>query len=241
MVRQKNQKEQEQAVTELTRVDYPESWKDAKDTPKAESPAPPFVVQQARPILALEGDKLPVSILAPDGILPLGSTAYEKRGVAFSVPQWSSDICIQCTQCSFVCPHAAIRPYLATDDELKGAPSTFNTVPAEGGEQLQGLHYRIQTYSEDCQGCGSCVNVCPVGALQLQPFEQEVIIQKENLTFAQEHISIKDTIIEANTIRGTQFKQPLFEFSGACAGCGETPYIKLATQLFGQYWQQCSR
>ena len=235
LVVQNNLKAIEQAVTTLTLVDYPESWKDAQDTPIAESPAPPFVVQQARPILALEGDKLPVSILAPDGILPLGSTAYEKRGVAFSVPQWSSDICIQCTQCSFVCPHAAIRPYLATDDELKGAPSTFNTVPAEGGEQLQGLHYRIQTYSEDCQGCGSCVNVCPVGALQLQPFEQEVIIQKENLTFAQEHISIKDTIIEANTIRGTQFKQPLFEFSGACAGCGETPYIKLATQLFGEH------
>ena len=182
----------------------------------------------------LKGDELPVSAMDPAGFVSLGFAAYEKREAASFVPEWDVSTCIQCMQCSLVCPHAAIRPYLATDDELKGAPSGFDTkdpvLPP-----LKGLHYRVQVYPQDCQGCGSCANNCPAPgkALFMKPIDSQLNEQMENLAFAQANISIKDDLMEPTTIQGTQLRQPLLEFSGACAGCGETPHVKLLTQLFG--------
>ena len=226
-----------QAVDKVTdaliQINYPDTWKDAQDIPINEVNVPRFIIDISRPILALEGDKLPVSLFPADGVMPVGTTAYEKRGVAINVPEWIVENCIQCTQCSFVCPHAAIRPVLATDDELKNAPAAFVTKKAIG-PALQGLNYRIQNYPEDCMGCGSCVEVCPGKALTMKPLGEQVDLQKINLAYSQSSVTIKDTLLPRNTIKGTQLQQPLLEFSGACAGCGETPHVKLLTQLFGE-------
>ena len=224
----------DQALGALQEVKYPESWAELADKPYLPEDDDDYIREVVRPILAQQGDKLPVSSFSADGIAPLGTAAFEKRGVAIRVPHWLPENCIQCNQCSFVCPHASIRPYLATEEELEGAPASFVTLDAQGKE-LKGLKYRIQVYSEDCQGCGSCANVCPAKtkALVMEPIESQLPEQVPNLAFAQEHISIKDDLLNVNTIKGSQFRQPLMEFSGACAGCGETPYVKLITQLFG--------
>ena len=145
--------------------------------------------------MALKGNKIKVSQLSPDEIYPLGTSAYEKRGVAIAVPEWNPDKCIECCHCSFVCPHAAIRPFLATAEELKNVPETFVTKEAKG-EGLNGLKFRIQTYSQDCYGCGSCVLICPGKALTLKPFEQQVKDQIINLDFAEKNISIKDDLVD---------------------------------------------
>ncbi len=221
----------------LKEIDYPSSWVDStQEEPTADDKEelPHFIKEVARPILALKGNGLPVSKFSPNGIVPSGTTKYEKRGVAIDIPIWTSGICIQCTQCSMVCPHAAIRPYLATSGELADAPASFEVIPAEGGDAFKDLSYRIQVYPEDCLGCGSCVNVCPVQALTLESYEEQHEVQKTNLAFAEANISIKDGLLPRTTIKGTQLQQPLLEFSGACAGCGETPYVKLLTQLFGE-------
>ena len=188
-----------------------------------------------RPILAQQGDKLPVSAFEPDGLVPLGTTAYEKRGVAVNIPEWISENCIQCCQCSFVCPHAAIRPVLATEEELSCAPDTFVTKDAIGKE-LKGLKFRIQVYAEDCLGCGSCAEVCPAKtkALVMKPLHTQIEAQVANLKFATECVEPKDNLVARDSLKGSQLQQPLLEFSGACAGCGETPYVKLITQLFGE-------
>ena len=190
-----------------------------------------------RPILAQRGDKLPVSAMEPAGIMPLGTAACEKRGVAINVPEWVADNCIQCCQCSFVCPHAAIRPVVANDEELAGAPESFVTVPAKGKE-LTGMKFRMQVYAEDCLGCGSCVEVCPTKpekrALTMKPLDTQIDAQVANLAFAEANVSIKDDLMARDTVKGSQLQQPLHEFSGACAGCGETPYVKVLTQLFGE-------
>ena len=217
----------------LEEVPYPEHWKDARDPGPEPSREPAFIREIARPILALEGDKIPVSGFSPDGVVRTGTTAYEKRGAAISVPEWDLDKCIECCQCSFVCPHAAIRPVTATDGELRGAPSSFGTKKAVGNPALEGLHFRIQVYPEDCLGCGSCVEVCPANALSLKPLDEQRPVQADNLGFAQRNITIKDGLLPRQTVKGSQMQQPLLEFSGACAGCGETPYVKLLTQLFG--------
>ncbi len=241
-----NIKAVDKAGDAVKEVKYPASWADAKDDVKSccgvASQAgcscdsePAFISDFVRPILAQKGDNLPVSAFNPAGIVPLGTSAFEKRGVAINVPHWIPENCIQCNQCSFVCPHAAIRPYLATKEELAGAPKSFATIEARGKE-LAGMSYRIQVYSQDCQGCGSCAETCPAKekALVMKPIEEELPEQVPNLAFAQENISIKDDLIARDTLAGSQFQQPLMEFSGACAGCGETPYIKLITQLFGE-------
>jgi pyruvate-ferredoxin/flavodoxin oxidoreductase len=234
----------DKSVAALTEIKVPASWQDAKSEDKdcicvANSCGcvedPEFISKVVRPMLAQKGDSLPVSAFTPNGIWPLGTAAFEKRGVAILVPHWLSENCIQCNQCSFVCPHAAIRPVLATDEELKGAPKTFATIETRGKE-LKGLKYRIQVYSQDCMGCGSCAETCPskTKALEMHPIEREMPDQMVNLVFAQENISLKDDLLPRDTLMGSQYQQPLFEFSGACAGCGETPYIKLITQLFGE-------
>ncbi len=220
----------------LEEIRYPASWADA--TQGAESchcGDDEYIRDVVRPILSMRGDQLPVSAMEPAGFMPLGTTACEKRAVAINIPEWQPQNCIQCYQCSFVCPHATIRPVLATEDELQGAPASFETKDATGKE-LKGLKVRIQVYPEDCVGCGSCADVCPAKekALVMKPLESQLATQKANLAFAEEHISLKDNLLPRDTLKGSQLQQPLHEFSGACGGCGETPYVKLLTQLFGE-------
>jgi pyruvate-ferredoxin/flavodoxin oxidoreductase len=224
----------DKAMDALAEVKYPPSWADAEDACRAQSGDPDYIRDVVRPILAQEGDKLPVSALSPDGLAPLGTAAFEKRGVAIDVPEWIPENCIQCNQCSFVCPHSAIRPFLATDEELQGAPAGFKTIEPKGKE-VKGLHYRMQVYSQDCQGCGSCAATCPAKtkALVMKPIDTQLAGQVPNLAFAEDHIAVKDDLMARDTLIGSQYQQPLLEFSGACAGCGETPYIKLITQMFG--------
>jgi pyruvate-ferredoxin/flavodoxin oxidoreductase len=225
----------DQAVAALEEVNYPASWAEAENGATVEHPGDtPYVRDVVRPILAQKGDELPVSAFHPAAFFPLGTSAYEKRGVAIDVPEWQPENCIQCNQCSFVCPHAAIRPYLATEEELRGRPESFVTVRAIGGE-LADLRYRMQVYSQDCMGCGSCADVCPSRskALIMKPLETQLAAQVPNLAFAENKISLKDNLLSKETLKGSQLQQPLLEFSGACAGCGETPYIKLVTQLYG--------
>ena len=221
----------------LMEVPVPASWKDAKDAPADLSHLPEFVREVVIPMNRQEGDDVPVSMYErfniPDGTFPSGMTKYEKRGVAVSVPRWEIGNCIQCNQCALVCPHAAIRPILIDAEEAKTAPSGFETKKATG-KGLENYQFRIQVSPYDCTGCGSCAEVCPVKnkALTMQPLEQE-LPQHENWTFATEQVRIKADAVKETSIKHSQFAQPLFEFSGACADCGETPYIKLATQLFG--------
>src|SRR4030043_849261 len=186
-----------------------------------------------RPMLALKGDNLPVSAFSPDGVFPTATTRYEKRGIAINVPEWIPENCIQCNQCAFVCPHAVIRPVLADKDDLKDAPKTFITVDAKGKE-LKDLRYRIQVSPLDCTGCGNCAQVCPAKekALVMKPLETQKDAQVENHIFST-RLPIRDDLMPETSVKGSQFRQPLFEFSGACPGCGETPYIKLITQLYG--------
>lgn len=227
----------DQALEALEEIDYPHSWAQAKDpapAKRSDREAPAWIEQVYTPITKLEGESLPVSALDPAGFVPLGSSAYDKRRVAFSIPEWDREKCVQCYECSLVCPHAAIRPVLARAAELEGAPASFKTKPATF-EGLEGYEFRIQVYPEDCVGCGSCADNCPAPgkALVMKELPTQLDDQKANLAFAQENISIKDELIPADTIPGTQLQQPLLEFSGCCGGCGETPHVKLLTQLFG--------
>ncbi|MFO7964832.1 MAG: pyruvate:ferredoxin (flavodoxin) oxidoreductase [Desulfobacterales bacterium] len=217
----------------LVKIDYPETWAEASDHPKPLKSEPDFVKNVVRPILAQQGDKVPVSAFAPDGIFPVATSQYEKRGVAIEVPEWIMENCIQCNQCSMVCPHATIRPVLATDEELAAAPETFETKKAQG-KDLAGYNFRIQVNTLDCMGCGNCADICPAKkpALVMKPLETQTDVQVKNHEFSLT-IPAKDTLMNPTTIKGSQFRQPLLEFSGACAGCGETPYAKLLTQLFG--------
>ncbi|NLW16877.1 MAG: pyruvate:ferredoxin (flavodoxin) oxidoreductase, partial [Firmicutes bacterium] len=221
------------SVDALEEVKYPAHWAEALDEAAAASAEPAYVQEVIRPILALEGDKLPVSAFSPDGVVPTGTTKYEKRGIAVEVPVWVTENCIQCNQCSFVCPHAAIRPYLAQPEALEGKPESLTTKNALGRE-LAGLQYAIQVSPLDCTGCGNCVDVCPAKnkALVMKPLQDVADEQVANYEFV-EKLPAPPATMAKTTVKGSQFQQPLFEFSGACAGCGETPYIKLMTQLFG--------
>ncbi len=226
----------EKAAPALEEIKYPASWADTTEGAVVTHCCDDEYIREiVRPILAQQGDKLPVSSMDPAGFMPVGTAACEKRGVAIKIPEWQVGNCIQCFQCSFVCPHAAIRPVLATEEELAGAPEGFVTKDAIG-KDLKGLKLRIQVYPEDCLGCGSCANVCPAKekALVMVPLENRLAVEKANLAFAEEHVSLKDDIMPRDTVKGSQLQQPLHEFSGACGGCGETPYVKVLTQLFGE-------
>ena len=224
----------DKTLDKLVKVDVPESWKDAVDEPLVEEAATPFVDKVMRRINAQEGDDLPVSAFSVDGVFEAGTSQYEKRGVAINVPEWIADNCIQCNQCSFVCPHAAIIPVVATADELEGAPETFGTVDAKG-KGMEDLKFRIQVNPLDCQGCGNCADICPAKtpALVMKPLASQVDVEKENHKFSLT-VPFKTDLMKRDTLKGSQMWKPLLEFSGACSGCGETPYVKLITQLFGE-------
>ena len=182
----------------------------------------------------LEGDKLPVSAFADyaDGTFPSGTAAYEKRGIAIDVPEWQMDTCIQCNQCAFVCPHAAIRPVLMTEEEAAKAPATLPSKPAIGAK---GLMFSMSISPLDCTGCGNCAQVCPAPkakALVMKPLDTQ-LDKAAAWEYSQKEVVPKANPLNKKTMKGIQFEQPLLEFSGACAGCGETPYAKLVTQLVG--------
>ena len=230
----------EEGAQKCVKVAVPASWADAPlDENTAEANVPAVVENILRPVNAQKGDDLPVSAFAgyEDGVIDMGLTAYEKRGIAVKTPAWNAEACIQCNRCAFVCPHAAIRPYLLDQDEAQNAPEGFTTVALKGGKNLpEGTRYAIQVSQFDCTSCGSCADVCPAGALDMQP--AKLTDQARKLWDFGLTISDKDGAFDPYTVKGSQFKQPLLEFSAACAGCGETPYAKLLTQLFGDrvYW-----
>ncbi len=227
----------DQGIDALHKVEVKESWKDADTTKDFKiNRAPEFINNILIPMNRQEGNDLPVSTFVNmvDGTFPSGTSRYEKRGIAVNVPHWKNENCIQCNQCSLVCPHAVIRPFLADEEEKANAPESFETIKARG-KGLEDYEYRMQISPLDCTGCGNCAQVCPAKekALVMSPFESEIDVQAANWEYASEHIKSKQENIEPNNFKNTQFQTPYLEFSGACAGCGETPYVKLVTQLFG--------
>ena len=223
-------------INALHQVNVPAAWADAADDAAVDqSHLPEYIREVQNPVNRQEGNNLSVKALEflADGTFPTGSAAYEKRGIAINVPEWDVTKCIQCNQCAFVCPHAAIRPVLTTDAEKDAAPAEFTSKPAIGAK---GLNFTMAISAMDCSGCGNCVNACPAKekALVLKPFAT----QEKNQSVFDYAVNPKKVAPKANpvkkeTVKGSQFEQPLLEFSGACAGCGETPYAKLITQLFG--------
>ena len=217
-------------------INVPASWKEVVSEAAVAMDEPEFITNILRPMNAQEGDNLSVSAFngIEDGTFPCGTAAYEKRGIAINVPEWEIDNCIQCNQCSFVCPHACIRPVLLTEEEQAKAPETFATKKAIG-KGLEGLTYRIQVSPYDCTGCGNCADICPskTKALVMKPLASQTEVEDANWNFAMKQVSSKDDLDLTMNVKNSQFKTPLIEFSGACAGCGETAYIKVVTQLFG--------
>jgi len=237
------------SIGSLQKVEVPPEWAEAELEILPDLAEPEWVKKVMRPITRQKGDDVPVSAFAgqldgkytwtgPDGTFPPGTTQYEKRGIAINVPEWNPESCIMCNQCSFVCPHAAIRPILLDEKEAADAPPSFVTKDTKA-KQLKGLKYRMQVYIDDCTGCGNCVDICPVNqkgdkapALTMLPLETQRAEQEPNYKYA-ETVTPKPDLMPITTVAGSQFQEPLFEFSGACAGCGETPYYKLLSQLFG--------
>ncbi len=222
---------------EVHEIKVDPAWAKLKpETVEVGADMPDFVRNVALPINSLKGDDLPVSAFVgrEDGTFPQGTTEYEKRGIAVNVPEWQSEPCTQCNQCAYVCPHAAIRPFLFDDKDLKNKPKDLETV-AMKGKVFAGYDYRIQVSVLDCTGCGNCADICPAKekALIMKPLGSQTV-EIDHWDYLSKNVSYKDTVVEKNkSVKNSQFSQPLFEFSGACAGCGETPYVKLITQLFG--------
>jgi len=223
---------------DVVKVEIPAAWTniDVQKKKTGTENLPDFIVNVVNPMNSLCGDDLPVSAFVgrEDGTFPAGTTQYEKRGVAVDVPEWQPNNCIQCNQCSYVCPHAAIRPFLLDDKEMAKLPNGATTLDVKG-KGVEGLKFRIQVSPLDCTGCGVCADNCPAKekALVMKPLETQ-LKQAANFDFMVKDVANKSSRIDISaSIKNSQFAQPLFEFSGACAGCGETPYIKLITQLFG--------
>ena len=225
----------ERGLTDLVKIEVPAEWADLKDEVAQVDPKLPSYVQKILiPMNRADGDNIPVSAFTEyaDGVMPISMAKYEKRGVADNVPVWDAAKCIGCNRCSLVCPHAAIRPFLFTEEEAAAAPESCETKKAIG-KGFEGLRYRIQVGVLDCQGCGSCANVCPAKdkALTMVPLD-DVREEQKNWDYCMS-LSEKPNPMSKFSAKGSQYEQPLYEFSGACPGCGETPYIKLLTQLFG--------
>ncbi|MSU00780.1 pyruvate:ferredoxin (flavodoxin) oxidoreductase [Tissierella pigra] len=226
----------DKGIDSLVKIDVPATWKDAEaEVVEDNKDVPEFIEKVLKPMNRQEGDDLPVSTFVgrEDGSFPHGTSAYEKRGIAVDVPKWIPENCIQCNQCSYVCPHAVIRPILVNEEEKNNAPETFETLKATG-KGLEEYGFKIQISPLDCTGCGNCADVCPAKqkALVMTPFEEEYEVEAKNWEYAMT-VKAKTDVMDEFSIKGSQFQEPLLQFSGACAGCGETPYVKLITQLFG--------
>ncbi|MGI5913103.1 MAG: pyruvate:ferredoxin (flavodoxin) oxidoreductase [Bacteroidales bacterium] len=223
----------------VTKVQIPSEWANIQVQKETDTrDIPEFIKNIVEPINAQKGNDLPVSAFNgyEDGTFPAGTTEYEKRGVAVHVPQWIPENCIQCNQCSLVCPHAAIRPVVMTEEEFKAAPAGMDALDIKVPRELAGMKFRIQVSVLDCTGCGNCADICPskTKALEMKLLESQ-LQEAEKWKYSQKKVTYKDNLIDKfATFKNSQFAQPLFEFSGACAGCGETPYIKTITQLFGE-------
>ena len=234
-----NNKAVDRASEELQEIKVKEEWKNLKDDREDENEnEPDFIKNMVKPIINLKEDDLPVSTYLPydDGQYMAGTSRYEKRGIALFVPEWNIDNCIQCNQCSYICPHATIRPFLLDEEQKKKAPEGFETKKAIG-KGLEGYEFRIQVSPYDCMGCGNCVDVCPAPkkALAMKPIDEQIEKQAENWEYAHSEVGYRNDEIAPTNVKNSQFSQPLLEFSGACAGCGETPYAKLITQLYGDH------
>ena len=224
----------DKGIDAIVAIEVPVGWAEAGDTAAEAATGNEFVDKLLVPMNKLEGDKLPVSAFTDyaDGTFPSGTAAYEKRGIAIDVPEWQMDTCIQCNQCAFVCPHAAIRPVLMTEEEAAKAPATLPSKPAIGAK---GLLFSMSISPLDCTGCGNCAQVCPAPkgkALVMKPLDTQ-LEKAAAWDYSQKEVAPKANPLNKKTMKGIQFEQPLLEFSGACAGCGETPYAKLVTQLVG--------
>lgn len=232
-------------INALVEINIPESWKTAEDSKNVEGyrlamEKTDFVKNILEPVNSLKGNTLPVSTFKgrEDGTFEHGTSKFEKRGIAVTVPRWNPETCIQCNMCAFVCPHAVIRPFLVTEDEKNNAPDGYLSAEAKGIKSEKKLYFSMQVSIEDCTGCGNCVDVCPSKPKSLEMVstdEERALLKQEHYdySFDKSKVSVKKNPLPLTTVKASQFQEPLMEFSGACAGCGETPYSKLVTQLFG--------
>lgn len=239
---ERNLKAVSMAIGALKEIDYnsvdgwltnPQNYK-RHEVKYANNEIESFIKNVHTPCIKGNGDVIPVSSLSPDGRMPMGTTAYEHRRIATRVPVWDVDKCVECTECSLVCPHAAIRPFILSKDEAEKAPEGFPMKDAIGSETLKPYKFHIQNYPEDCLGCSSCSIICPGHALTMTPIEDVLEKEIDMLEWAKNNVTAKDRLLPVESVNGSQLRQPCLEFSGACAGCGETPYVKLLTQLFGE-------
>jgi pyruvate-ferredoxin/flavodoxin oxidoreductase len=222
----------------VNKIEVPAEWASIDTNSKEENGnRPEFIKNVVDVINAQNGNSLPVSTFVDreDGTFPAGTTAYEKRGIAINVPEWQAENCIQCNQCAYVCPHAAIRPFLLTEEEANNAPAGTEVIDAKPAKQFEGLKFKIQVSPLDCTGCGNCADVCPSKekSLVMKTLDSQME-EVERYEYMDKNVGYKEVVDKFKTVKNSQFAQPLFEFSGACAGCGETPYIKTITQLYGE-------
>ncbi|HEQ60741.1 MAG TPA: 4Fe-4S dicluster domain-containing protein, partial [Firmicutes bacterium] len=239
---QMNYKAVDQSLANLHEVPVPERATSTIEVPPpVPQEAPEFVRKVLGTIIAYKGDEVPVSAMPVDGTFPTATTQWEKRNIALEIPVWDPEVCIQCGKCSIACPHASIRMKIYQPDQLQGAPETFKSADARGKE-FQGMKCTVQIAPEDCTGCGVCVHVCPAKnkqepkrkAINMEPQPPLRVPERENFKFFMGIESVDRSKVKIDTVKGSQLLRPLFEFSGACGGCGETPYVQLMSQLFGE-------